>query len=177
MSQLRDLRATSRGILSLSGDTMSPYGYTWMLLPGGHHVGHEPYLDCESGNRNHSAAFRPPAVSAAPDGISLRPRVSGAPGAVLFGCPLQAPSNSKRLLRRLRPVLPPRADRINGPTSYPPSSGPCSAQYSQSRQSVSSPADGTFLRRKRTGAARRPPRSVSEVQTSPRAEPWSPLNP
>lgn len=105
VSQLRDLRQREGCILSLCGDTLSPYGYTSMLLLEGRRVGREPYLDCVSGNRNDSAALYPPAVWAAPDGIALRPRVSGAPRAVLFGCPLRAHSNSNRLLCWLRPVL------------------------------------------------------------------------
>ena len=124
VSQLRDLRATGRDILSLPGDTMSPLGYTSTLLPDGHHAGHETYLDCVSGNRSDSGTRIAPAVWAAPDGIPLRPRVSGAPRAVLFGCPLRAPSNSKRLLRWLRPVLFPRTDRSNGMTEEPPSDDP-----------------------------------------------------
>jgi hypothetical protein len=87
--------------------------------------GRRSYLDCVYGNRNSSAAFHPPAVSAAPDGMSLRPRVSGVPGAVLFGCPLRAPSNSKRLHAGCVRFSP-SGEPENGTAEGPPSEVPCS---------------------------------------------------
>jgi len=124
VSQLRDLSATGRGTLSLCGDTMSPFGHTSTLLTEGHHAGHEPYLDCVSGNRNSSAAFHPPAVSAAPDGMSLR-RGSQACRGSLVRMPVAGTQQLKAPPRWLRPVLP-SGEPENGTAEGPPSEVPCS---------------------------------------------------